>query len=503
MQQKLRTISSSVVRIVSSNYFFYAIVAYFVLNSLWFVFTALYPMAFDEEFHLGIIHIYAQGWSPFITVQPAGTEYLSGVTRDPSFLFHYVMSFPLRFVQLFTDSQFVQIIVLRLLNVAFLGSSLFIYRRLLLNAKLSNFVVHGALALFVLIPIVTFLGAQINYDNVMIPLTGLALIHALKILTAWRSGNWSIKNVLILLAIMLVASVIKYVFLPLAVGIVLYMAWTLYRSLTLKKLQVRSFKKEASAVSKKTYLIAGGVVIILLTLFVQRYGVNTITYGTPLPSCDQVLSIDECRSYGPWNRNYNMAQQLPPDFSPNVVQFTAEWFFGLWMRCLFTIAGLANNYENYRPLPAIGTTVIVLAITGFIVLLTQLKRVFKGQHALQLFMVMALVYCGILYMENFSQYKETGHFVAINGRYLLPLLPLIFVIYARAFGSLFARLHARSASALLGLLVLLVFLLQGGGASGWIVQSSRAWYWQNNVMESVNQTTRTLLKPFIISERSQ
>lgn len=503
MQQKLRTLSSGLVRIISSQYFFYAIIAYFVLNSLWFVFTSLYPMAFDEEFHLGIINIYTQSWSPFISHQPAGTEYLSGVTRDPSFLFHYVMSFPLRAVQLFTDSQFVQVIVLRLFNVAFLGSSLFIYRRLLLNARISKFTTHAALALFVLIPIVTFLGAQINYDNVMIPLTGLALTYALKLTTDWRRGAWSIKNTLILIAIMLLASVVKYVFLPLAVGIALYLLWTLYRSLKSKRLVFHSFKGDAKKVSKKTYVIFGAILLILLTFFVQRYGVNTATYGTPLPSCDQMLSIDECRSYGPWNRNYNLAQQLPQDFSPNIVQFTAEWFFGLWMRCLFTIAGLANDYENYRPLPIIGTTVIVLAVSGFIALLTQCRRVFKGQTALQLFTVMSLLYAGILFMENFSQYKETGFFVAINGRYLLPLLPLIFVVYARSFSVLFSRLHAKFLPALIGGLVLAAFLLQGGGASGWIVQSSPDWYWSNRFVESVNQTTRTIIKPFIIGERSQ
>ena len=63
---------------------FYLIVILFGVQAVWFAFTARYPMAFDENFHFGLIQLHAQQWLPFFTSQPLHAEQFGAVVRDPS-----------------------------------------------------------------------------------------------------------------------------------------------------------------------------------------------------------------------------------------------------------------------------------------------------------------------------------------------------------------------------------------------------------------------------------
>jgi nitrate/nitrite transporter NarK len=51
---------------ISSKWFFISITTFFFIEMAWIALSAIYPMLFDEEYHLGIIDIYARQISPFI-----------------------------------------------------------------------------------------------------------------------------------------------------------------------------------------------------------------------------------------------------------------------------------------------------------------------------------------------------------------------------------------------------------------------------------------------------
>ncbi len=51
----------------------------------WIAVSAIYPMLFDEEYHLGIIEIYSHQLSPFITVQPPEAAFHGDITRYGSY----------------------------------------------------------------------------------------------------------------------------------------------------------------------------------------------------------------------------------------------------------------------------------------------------------------------------------------------------------------------------------------------------------------------------------
>lgn len=161
---------------MSSEKTFWLIVGLFLFEALWLAFSGRYPMAFDEDFHLGIIKIYAYHLSPFWGSQPVINDTFGAVNRDPSFLYQYIMSFPYRFIQLFTKDQTIIVIFLRIINVALFALSLPIFRRLLQKTGASKQIIHAALLLFILIPVVPLLAAQINYDNLFIPLSALTIL---------------------------------------------------------------------------------------------------------------------------------------------------------------------------------------------------------------------------------------------------------------------------------------------------------------------------------------
>ena len=85
--------------------------ALFVLQAAWIALSGRYPMAFDENFHLGIIRLYAHHISPFWSGQPAGANAFGAVARDPSYLYQYLMSFPYRLVSIFTSSQTAHVLI--------------------------------------------------------------------------------------------------------------------------------------------------------------------------------------------------------------------------------------------------------------------------------------------------------------------------------------------------------------------------------------------------------
>ena len=71
MMPKMKKLLANLDAFLRSNKFFYIIIGFFVVEALWFVFSAIYPMAFDEDFHFGLIQLYSHHLSPFLSEQPA------------------------------------------------------------------------------------------------------------------------------------------------------------------------------------------------------------------------------------------------------------------------------------------------------------------------------------------------------------------------------------------------------------------------------------------------
>ena len=112
------SIGTRAVKLLGSAGFFIFVLALFIIQSGWLAISSTFPQAYDEVYHFGIIRFYSHQWLPFVSHQPASTYAYGELIRDPAYLYHYLMSFPYRFIVLLTSNEHVAIVGLRFINIA-------------------------------------------------------------------------------------------------------------------------------------------------------------------------------------------------------------------------------------------------------------------------------------------------------------------------------------------------------------------------------------------------
>jgi hypothetical protein len=477
----------------------YGVLALFAFQALWLVLSMIYPGVFDEGVHFETIKLYATQWSPFFDSQALANDYLGQIIGQTSFLFYWVFSFIYRLLEALGLSDIGIILMLRFINIGFFGYGLIIGRKLLREVNVSRAASSLALFVFVMIPIVPQLAAQINYDNVLFLLVNISLLLAVRIIKIVHEKNKiPLRELLSWLTVGLTASIVKVAFLPIfaASGLVLF-GWLILQQKQSKSLFV-GLKQQLKITGWRDYALIAAFALVGL-LFVVRYGGNVINYGQLQPSCDAVLSEQRCRAFGPYGRDYRLNQNLSDNFEPNSTQYAVDWYRGMHKRLLFTINGntAVDTYQNFPPLPIVSTTVHVISIVGLGFVLMTLPRRLRNPTDI-LFISMVVLYVGILIVRNYTgSYLSTGQMVAINGRYLLlVLLPAMAVVLRAASEVLRGRAAVKSALATL----IILGMIQGGGISGFMIRSSDTWWWDVPEVSTINRSVGEIVNPLIIGD---
>lgn len=496
----IHTVARKLLFVLSSRVFLYVVLGFFVFQALWFVFSAIYPMPFDEEFHLGVIQIYAEQWSPFLNSQPAGADQFGAIFRDPSYFYHYLMSIPYRVLTVFTNNETTIVIWLRVINVALFVWGLLLFRKVMQLAKASPALINTALAIFVLIPIVPQLAAHINYDNALMVLVPALCLVSYRLMQGFKQRRVDSVALLSFIVLCLLLSIVKYAALPFvvaAVGFLLVYLIVCFKGRYKKLLPVAWH--DFLRIGRRTRILLVTALVVGLGLFAQRYVVNIIDYGRPVPDCGNVLSVKQCSAYGPWVRDHGYAKNKPDTFKPNIISFIGSWFKGMWHRLFFAINGKKAFYMNYRELPLPSTTAIVLAAGGLLAVAILLRPILRGNMFLGFLLTLSFFYIVVLFVDGYAAYKYTGRAVAINGRYLLPVLLPLAVAIGFALRYVFQRLP--SIKPYLAALTILLFL-HGGGIFTFILRSDHSWYWPNQAVYNVNDAARKALAPITIEGRN-
>lgn len=480
---------------MASSSFFWCIVVLLIVQASWIALTSHYPMAFDEDFHLGIIKIYAHHLNPFLSGQPAGADMFGAVACDPSYLYHYIFSFPYRLVHSFTNNETTIVIMLRFINIGLFAGGLVIFKKLLGRLKPPAAVTNACLLFFVLIPVVPQLAGQVNYDNLFIPAIAADLLLTLKFTDRLRADKRiDLGSFLLMMSAWLLTSLVKYATLPVFAASMLYVGVQLYRAYGINTGSWRGALCDAYGTIKhlKTAMLLI-LTIVCVGLFSQRYVVNLVHYHEPIPDCSKVLSINQCRVYGPWIRDYDFSINKI-DEAHNPLVFTGDWLYGMWLRLYFTVDGPATMYQSRGPLPVPALSAIAVGIAGLVATLITFRKLLRSYQAstIILFVGVSMVYIATLWFDEYEAFVRTGQPVAINGRYLLPFLPLLLVIAALASRELL-RKHPRAAYTLGGLILL--SQLWGGGALTYILRSNDAWYRPNHVVRNANHAVKYILGP--------
>jgi hypothetical protein len=479
--QSLTRITSLLHRFINSPSSFYAILALFIISAVWIASFSLYPMAFDEEFHYGLIKIYASSLLPYGIEHTSSMAQYGAATADASYLFHYLMSFPYRLFDFIGLSDSAIIILLRYLNIVFVAAAIIIFRRALLLASASPAAATASLAFVSLVPVFVMLTSQINYDNLLLLVTAWCILLTFRITLSLRQKSTiTLTDAWLLVCALLIGMSIKYAFLPIALALVLWLVLVGIRHLTpnRKSLLIISNRliQQWQLMKAQTRVLLTAL-LLLSAFFGSHYVTNYVGYGSPIPDCDQVFTPDECTAYGPWNRNKMYTAQKSDTFDP--LSFPAymliEWMPGMTERLTFAVAGKTNGFQTKAPLPIVIIGFIILAAIGSLCLIIQLLRN-KATWIWVFTLFLTFIYVGALSYQLYGDYIETAQPVAINGRYLLPLLPLIAFILIQAIRQSIGRVSAPHLSTAAAI-VFLVLLVGGGGIGTYIVQSESHWYW--------------------------
>lgn len=486
-------------RVVASKRFFIVTLVLFGLSALWVATASLYPMAFDEDTHIGIITIYSHYLLPILPSTPDMAKF-GGVSSDPSYLFHYLMSFPWRLEQnVFNMSQAASIVGLRLLDIVMYMTGLLVFWRALGKMRISNFSRNVIIAFCSLIPVAPLLAGQVNYDNLVILEVAVSFCLAVNILMSLKDKHELPKLApWLLILTLLFGSATKYAFLPIALAIVATILATILLSKHRRTIG-RHFVDTIFKARITVKLLLVFLIVIGLALNV-RYIENVASYHTVSPKCDSIFSADACMAFGPYARKTKHETTLSPSFKPkNILAYIVEdWIPGMNLRLFFSVAGPTNNFDTKQPVAIpilIYSTGIIIAVLVFLI---RSVRILKKNSLAWLSLSIVVMYCLSLIYELYEGYRSTGQAIALNGRYLLPLAPIIGALIVMAFQYNALKQKARKYGSTIIITVMLLAVLVGGGGVGtYIVQGRSSWFWGGWGQTSY-KVAHSALKPIVI-----
>ena len=468
-----------IVSLLASSLFFWFVWVLSLLQAAWIALVSRYPMAFDEAHHYDVIKLHAEKWGPLILRQPPGPATYGPLARDPSYLYHYVMSFPYRLLDAIGLNDQTIIICLRFLSIAMFAVGLLLFRKLLQKTKASNAAINAAFLFFIMIPTVPLLAGQLNYDNLQFPLMALAMLLTVNFAQKLKKRKIDLSLLVQILVVCMLGSINKFTFLPVITAVALYLTFVLTKFyLSNRKRAIKAVKNDWRALSSLRRRVLVGSLAIATGFFVWSYGVNIALYRNPVPPCHVVLGKEKCRDLGTWDRN-DKAAANNKGVDPNPIRFSFNWLNGMQYRLFFTINGASGEkrYQNHMAM-GITTAASILAIVGAVLLLRYGKRILSNDPAFVCMLFVSLFYIATVWARNYNDYLHLGQMLAINGRYLQPMLLPIVLLLIASYQWAFRTMPGVK----LGILfVSFALFLSGGGIIGFVHYSDADWYFEKNL----------------------
>jgi hypothetical protein len=513
MRSFLQRFTRRFIKFAGSRTALWLIIGLFTIQAIWLALTSRYPMAFDENFHLGLIRIYADHWLPFLGSQPPHASVYGSVATDPSYLYHYLMSFPYRFIRLFTDDVPLQVIALRFINIGIVVAALLTYARLLRFTPLSAAKRHALLFFFTAIPVLPVVAGQIDYDGLFLLMSGVVAGLALAINARLQHGKLHLPYVYWFVVFGLLGCLVKYAFLPVLAGATLYLLVVLFMHVRSSGTDIfrSAWRQQVASLSRLRLVIMLIVLLAAGGLFLQRYGLNTVRYHNPIPDCGQVLTVDECEQYAPWGRDYRWSADNEGRPRDSVVVYSYTWIKHLMRELFFAVyaafigSTTIVGYWGEDPIPVLEATGWVVLITGTVLSIIYAKRLWR-HTSLRLLLTISAVYTLALFYQNYKMYLHVDVAVAIHGRYVLPIIPFLLVWFVMAARELLSdagrkwvlvKRHIATVQVVVFVLLALI-CLQGGGVTTHLVRGADKWYWQHREPGiQANRQVKAVLKTFI------
>jgi hypothetical protein len=445
-------------------------------------------MIYDEGYHFRIIKIFSHQLSPIISDQPTKYDVLRDLNAT-SLLYHYLLSWPYRLIHLFTNSQGTQVILLRLVNVLLAASGLAVFARVFRVMGLRPTYINVGLLMFVLLPIVPFVAATINYDNLLFLLTAAYFFVCVRILKSSKV-EWHLYSNLIILGMF--ASLAKFTFLPIFAASIAFLA--IYEVRRFGKSVWFDFASSVKSAARVNLILSAVVIVALGAMFSAIYIRNVVEYHTPKPGCATSLSLKRCLASSLVRRGVDAKATAYKRPALPLSGFTEVWFEDMQVATNWSgNTTTAHTVAIKPPLPMMRIVLFFGSFVAFGVLLLAWRELPKN-ICWYFFVAMAAVLVLAVFSENLSTYRSQHYAYAVQPRYLLSVVPVMFVMVVAAAAKLLSN---RPRLKLTSLLVALLMFTQGGGVITHILRSDDSWYWQNGAVLKANHAAKKLLQPMV------
>lgn len=489
MREKIHKITDKTVKVISSKYFLWVVIVIFVLQAMWIAFSFRYPMLYDEVFHVDAIKLFSKQISPFILNQPTSYDVYGNLANGDATLFHYLMSFPYRLVAFFTSSNEFLVITMRIIDILFVAIGLYLFYRLFKKLNVNKGLINVSILMFTLLPIVPFVAATTNYDNLLFMLTPLYLIACVNII---QSSKVYWLQYLMLVIIGCFASLVKFTFLPVFAISVIFLAVLIYNRY--KKGFLLRFWNSFRGTPRVVVVIYVTISVVLVGLFSNAYLVDIAKYGTPLPSCQQTMAMERCAVSGITQRAVKAlaTKDERPLQAPS--EYVKNWFNGMVVLVTMSGARTTQGATVFSwSLPVVQSMIFFGIFISAGVLLYAWRSLMKNQSwNFLFFMSIALIIAVFFY--NYSSYIKYHQSFAVQPRYLLSFMPVLFLMFTAAVNFILREYRFLK---LVLLMVVLALFTQGGGVITHILESEDSWYWQNSKVIEANHFAKKILQPLV------
>jgi len=487
VQKTVRVIIDYIVLIVSSRYFFWGVIAFFIFEAVWVACSFRYPMVFDESFHVTITKLFSNQLSPFILNQPDFYDRYGNLSNGNATIFHYLMSFPYRLIVSLSGSFMIQIVFMRVLNIIMVASGLMIFANIFKKIGIRQVCINVALLFFALIPIVSLVAATVNYDNMLFLFTAWYLAVCVNILKSkkiiWHNYVW-------LVIIGCFASLVKFTFLPIFAASAIYLIFFVVKEYG--KTFIAKFMQSLFLANKLTIITTS--ILLAVGMFSNLYLQNVVRYGTPFPACEKTMSLERCMKSYTIKRSINLEKtKNERPLSPLPV-FTLDWIEIMTQSPGSTAATSATGrMVAANPFIAMRNIIFFGSIFVLVIIIYCWRAFSKNKGWYFLIIIASTVFMAV-FIDNYLVYLKTHAMVGIQPRYLLGVLPIVIVMAVVSVGFLFKKSRYLK---VVTLLIMLLIFTQGGGLITHIVRSNCNWYWDKAIVCEANNRARDLLTPLI------
>lgn len=347
-------------------------------------------------------------------------------------MYHYALGSIVKVSKHFIHDETRTMYLLRLINILLVVIGLLMLRKLFRELNVDRVYQNITFALMTLTTMFIGISAAVNYDNAVFLLASLFLLELFRFIK-----RYSAVDFMWLIVIGALGLLVKFAFSVILVAGVLVI---LARFITDKKMLTALTHSFRKVFAKQRLTSACLVVLVVLSLGLvgERYGENIVKYHAISPACTRLHTEQECKKNLIYTRD--ASQKIAFDkfiknggkviYSP--LGFTGEWLTQMYNSVFFYLGQLFVISSGQR----LQNTAAVFMVIALSIIVVYYRRhsVLTSPEDRNLAFITGF-YILVLFLLNLNSYLHTASFYGFQGRYLLPIMPFVFLFFVRAFGS--------------------------------------------------------------------